>query len=239
MNEDLLIVEDLMLLLLSEDGNSVAGAAVLDYALAGAVLVELAHLERLEVHSHHRTKGTLIRAQRDASAIDPLLAQALESLGRKEYSARTLIPTLIDSLETGLKELVLERLSDREIVDRQTKRRLGLIPATRWPLRQPHLRVRLGSRISDIVTAEGHVLTGDGRPDLRGAAIIGLLSACRVYSLLAPDLPWNPQIAKRIRAIEKGTVSAPGTASAIKEISDELARAVSSLAGARSSAPIL
>ncbi|MDK8433923.1 MULTISPECIES: GPP34 family phosphoprotein [unclassified Brevibacterium] len=111
MNEDLLIVEDLMLLLLSEDGNSVAGAAVLDYALAGAVLVELAHLERLEVHSHHRTKGTLIRAQRDASAIDPLLAQALQSLGRKEHSARTLIPTLIDSLETGLKKLVLERLS--------------------------------------------------------------------------------------------------------------------------------
>ncbi|WRL66498.1 GPP34 family phosphoprotein [Blastococcus brunescens] len=46
--DDLLIVEDLMLLLMDDDGASVQGAGTLHYTLGGALLTELALLGRVE-----------------------------------------------------------------------------------------------------------------------------------------------------------------------------------------------
>ncbi|MBE8147052.1 hypothetical protein IOD13_16095 [Brevibacterium casei] len=54
-----------------------------------------------------------------------------------------------------------------------------------------------------------------------------------------PRMPWTAGVAKRLRAIETGEVTAPGTTQESREITEELAKAVRALTSSATSAPIL
>ena len=230
MEDELLIVEELMLLLLADDGSAIAGSKVLHCVLPGAVLAELALTGRLEVHSHRRVGGTLIHAKRTTPdpQIDPILAEALRAMGTREHSAYG----LISGLDLDVRQPVLDRLAAKGIILRETKKVLGVLPTTRWPT----LDVRAEAALRDRVTA----VLDDGRlPDARTAAIIALISAAQVYVQLQPRMPWNAEVATRLKEIERGQVSAAEATPESQEIIEEIARAVLAMTSSASSAPIL
>lgn len=230
MDDDLLIVEELMLLLLADDGTAIAGANVLHCLLPAAIFVELALTARLDVHSHRRSAGTLIHARRTSPdpAIDPLLAEALRAMGTREHSAYG----LVSALGIDVRQPVLDRLARRGLIIRETRKILGVLPVTRWPAADSRAEAPLRDRITAV-------LDGDADPDARTAGIIALVSASQVYVQLQPRMPWTAGVAKRLRAIETGEVTAPGTTQESREITEELAKAVRALTSSATSAPIL
>ncbi|GAA0034450.1 MULTISPECIES: GOLPH3/VPS74 family protein [Brevibacterium] len=230
MDDELLIVEDLMLLLLADDGSQIAGSKVLHCALPAAILTELALTGRLEVHSHRRVGGTRIHASRTNAdpEIDPLLAEVLRAMGGSEHSAYG----LVSALGLDVRQPVLDRLAARGLILRETRKILGVLPTTRWP----SLDSRAEAALRDRVTA---VLDRGRSPDARTAAIIALISAAGVYVQLSPRMPWNAEVAGRLKAIERGEVTGHDSTPATQEIIDEIARAVFALTSSASSAPIL
>ena len=125
-----LIAEDLLLLLLDDDKGTLAQSDKIQPLLGGALLIELALAERIEVAertSVWRTAKVAVLAGPEPA--DPLLVGALATIGEKERSAQD----LVGRLGKGTKDVLLQRLSDRGLIHPVKDKVLGLFPRTTWP----------------------------------------------------------------------------------------------------------
>ncbi|MCW1249087.1 GPP34 family phosphoprotein [Acaricomes phytoseiuli] len=198
MEEDLLIVEDLMLLLLADDGRSITAAGVLPYVLGGAVLIELGLLERIELDEEsgglgRQLSGPEVRAVGQEQLPDTLLQEAYDTIAERPRR----VQTLLLSLGGELRKPVLSRLAERGLIREERGRMLGIIPVTTWPTEDQEHESALRDRIRAV-------LEGGAEPDTRIAVLIGLLSAVKALRYLRPPLPWSSEIARRAKELEDG-----------------------------------
>lgn len=191
--DDLLIVDDLMLLLMDDDGASVQGAGTLYYTLGGAVLTELALLGRVQIDDSGILNGPRVTPSGEGPLPDPLLQSAYDTIAEKTQR----VQPLLVALGADLWRVVLDRLVDRGLLRRQESRVLGVFRSTRWPAGDEEHEAQLRARIR-------RVLEDDETPDPRTAAIIGLLSASGALPSLRPPLPWTSVTATRARELEGG-----------------------------------
>jgi hypothetical protein len=178
-----IIAEDLLLLAYDdESGAPDAWVTHLDLRLAGALLVELALLGRIEP-SEIRTvtlDGKPVKPGRivvtDGSPtghreLDAALA-AIAGTPRKPVE-------LVAPLSRGLQRRLLEGLADRGLLRRQDGRILGIFPMTRWPAadcaHETEVRARLQSVLLDGV-----------RPAPREAALLALAQGTLLVRRLVP-----------------------------------------------------
>lgn len=227
MQPNLLIVEELMLLLLDDDGGSIRGEGTLHYTLGGAVLTELAMIGRVELDSESggALNGPKVRPLGNQPLDDPLLQQAFDTIAAKPARVQPLILTL----GAKLRPVMLERLQERGLITKETRRALGVFRTTRWPATDAEHEAELRARILAVLQ--------DGEdPDPRTAAVIALVYASGWMPALSPRLPWNSITVKRAQAIQQGNWGAAAVNDAVLRTTAATVAASAAAAAAAASA---
>ena len=211
----MLIAEEFLLLCLDPTSGrrSIAGEK-LDPALGGAVLVELALLERIGITADEegwsrRRRLTIVSTK---PTDDPVLDDALAHLQTKEgKKAKDAInPMSYRPMTKGLRQKLLKQLAERGVLGPQRDLVLGLFPVTTWPARdrgpEAEVRERLHRALVDGLT-----------PTERTVALIGLL---HVTGQLPRALPGADKkiVTGRAKALSQGDWAAR----TVKQIIDEL-----------------
>jgi Golgi phosphoprotein 3 (GPP34) len=196
----------------------------LDLGLAGAVLIELALLERVRVAERGESvkTGRLVVAPGPAPA-NPVLARGLEVVaeraGRKPEH-------VLQALGKGLRDRLADALVDAGVLRRQTHRMLGLIPTTRLPAQDGSHEATLRERIRAALRGV--------EPDPRTAAMIALLSALKAVTTVF-DAQDKRAVRKRAKEIADGQWAATAVRKAIDSINAATVAAASAATIAASS----
>lgn len=165
----MLIAEDLLLLLTDdESGKFIVDGNRLDLALAGACVIDLARLGRIDVAGEGETVKAGRLAVRDETptgddVLDGVLRQRARLHGAKPQN-------VLGKIRKGLRPVVLDRLTGRGLLSRRQTRVLGIFPVTRWPAADPRHKQEKVDELRPI-------LLENAEPNTHLAALVGLLSA--------------------------------------------------------------
>jgi hypothetical protein len=212
-----LIAEELLLLCLDPgSGRSKVGNDRLDPALAGALLAELALLERVGVTEEgtgwsawtqrRRVKITDLRP-----TDDPELDQALQVLAEGEGKPVKDFVTSFSRrrLSKGLRQRLLERLAATGVLDRRAGTVLGFIPSTTWPERdrrpEDEVRQRLHAALVAGVT-----------PTERTVTLVALLQVTGALTKIL-DVEDRKAVKARAKELSEGDWAAKAVKQAIEE----------------------
>ena len=169
----MLLADDVLLLLTTDDDGRNTMGMMADYLLAGAVLADLALAGnvRLTEKGEQQVRANRVVVVPDAPwPADPLLAHALTTLaGQAKWFPRT----TVEKLRPNLRRAVYDRLVRVELVSRDESRVLGLFPVTHHPALDPRYEAALLGRLDEV-------LLFGREPDERVAALIALLHAGNV-----------------------------------------------------------
>jgi hypothetical protein len=192
---DSLIAEDLLLLLLDDDSGRLTGATRLEPGIGGALLVDLALAGCVEVvkGSGMWARAKVVPTLSDPPT-DPLLVEALDLVRAKERTAQD----LVTQLGKKRRDVLLDRLRERGILEETEDRVLGLIPRRRWPMVD-------GTHEADVRRKLGDVLVRGARPEERTAALLAVLSALDVAHKVV-DREGQParEVKKRAKEVAEG-----------------------------------
>ncbi|MBW0118583.1 GOLPH3/VPS74 family protein [Pseudonocardia abyssalis] len=193
----LTVAEEVVLLALDEDTGGGGTRLGLDWAVAGAVVVELALAERIAVGDDD-VVTVVDPAPTGVGHLDTVLA---------EVAGRVKVSTLLRRTRGGAPGRAIASLVERGVLRRRRGRLLGLVPAHRYPTQDASARSEIRSRLADAVL--------DGRePDERTAALIGVLHAARLRRRALPT-GHRRQVRTRMGDIAKGQAVGPAVRTAI------------------------
>lgn len=166
----MLLAEDVLLLLTDDETGKFIGPYP-DLVVSGGLLSDLALAGNVRVTESGESvrKNRVVTVPDAPWPVDPLLAETLEVIGRKD---RRFTSTVVDQISYAIKppKAVYERLARAEMLSRVAHRALGLIPLTRW--------VSLDDRHENELRAQlDEVFLFDAEPDPHTAALAALLTA--------------------------------------------------------------
>ena len=214
------LAEDLLLLLLDDTtGKPQVNSVSLDYALAGAVLAELAMAGRIEVVSTGGFfGGRKVSVVNAAPTGDDIADAALQLAGVKPRGAERLVP----KLSKGLRKQLLERLEQRGILHRESARVLGIFPRDRWPTADVSSEERaLRQRLHDVLVV-------GMTPDERTAAIAAMLAAVdQAHKLFDADRVERKAVKARAKSLAEGNWTAAAVRKAVQAAHSSTAAATS------------
>ena len=200
-----LIAEDLLLLLLDDAKGTLAASDKVQPLLGGALLLELALAGRVEVAERTSRWSWAKVAVTGAPLGEPLLDEALSRVAEKPRTAQD----LVTRLGKGTKDVLLERLASRGLVERRDGKVLGLFPHTTWPARD----VRREESVRSLL--QGALVQGL-TPDARTSALVALLVAIdHAHKVVdGGDLPVRT-VKDRAREIADGAWAAKAVRDAV------------------------
>jgi len=213
-----LLAEDLLLLLLDDETGALAASTYVPTALGGALLAELALEGRAEVG-----EKTSIWSQAKVRALagppdDPVLARAHEQVAEKERAAWD----LVNRLGKGVKEVLLDRLAERGVLERAEDKVLGLFPRTRWPATD-------SAHEDDVRRELTAVLVAGETPEPRTATLVSLLSAIdHAHEVVDPGEAGARAVRRRAKEIAEGEWAAAGVADAVAATNAAVTAAITS-----------
>jgi hypothetical protein len=210
------LAEDLMLLLLDDEtGRPLVNSTSADNALAGAVLLDLVHAERVDAPEDKKLRV------RDASPLgDPVLDAGLQRLGDKD----SLKPQrAVELLRKNVRKAVLDQLVNRGLVRREESKVLGLFPRTSWPAVD-------SAHEDEVRTGLAAALVDGEQPDARAGGLVALLHAVNaVHKVVDGDKKalrarakqisednWaGTAVKKAVQAVQAGVIAATTAAAVV------------------------
>lgn len=204
----MLIAEDLVLLVFDDEkGKPISGASNLEYALAGALLIELATLGRVDVTTGEKKSGRLALGDTSPTG-QPVLDDALAKLSK--YDGRKPKDVIGPLAGGNLSGRLLDGLAERGVLRKEKEKVFGLFPVTSWPAADSkhEEEVRSGLR---------RVLVDGQEPNEREAALISLLSAMD-FAAKVVDGPDVKAIKKRAKDIAEGNWASTAMRKAVEEV---------------------
>jgi hypothetical protein len=227
----MLIAEEYLLLALDDNtGKPRIGGDRLEPALGGALIAELALLERIgvtpkEAGWNKRGRVTITNLKpTDDPELDAALQRLAANEGKKVKDVLSSFASKKVRLSYGVRDRLLERLAAAGMLVRTEGTVLGFIPRTTWPAgdREPedHVRRRLQG-----------ALVGGEIPAERTVALIALL---QVTGLLPKVVGTEDKKALRARA--KQLTEGDWAAKAVKDAIEEAAAAAAAAVGASAAA---
>jgi hypothetical protein len=196
-----LIAEDLLLLLLDDEKGTFAAPDKVQPLMGGALLLELALAERVEVEARTRLWSSAKVVVTGPPVGEPVLDAALATVAEKPRTAQD----LVNRLGKGTRDRLLDRLVEGGLVERREGRVLGLFPRTTWPARDARHEESVRALLQGVLVQR---LT----PDARTSALVALLAA----------------VDHAHKVVDRGDVPAREVKARAKEISEDAwaARAV-------------
>ena len=210
-------VEEIVLLLLRDDDGRFVTVSnwSLDYATAGAVLMDLAMENRIDtdLDSLFLIDATPI----GDSLLDPTLAEiAAQAETGEKHDARFWVTSTARS-GPAIREEALSRLVEEGILERQDDRFLWVFRSRRYPSVDGNAEREVKLRIMDV-------LFSDGIPSPRDVVIICLADACDIFKELLTRQELAT-VAARIEQVRKLDLIGQAMSRAIQDI--EMSVAVS------------
>ena len=225
MSGRMLLAEDLLLLLLHDaSGKPMVDTARLDLALAGAVLLELATLGKVDVTgSHDAVKPGRLIVRDGAPTGDAVLDESLRrvvAMGPKK--PQSALPTVAK----GLRSELLGRLVGRGLVRLEEGRFLGLIPTRAWPAVDTGHERRLHEGVQAVLVA--------GRsPTSTEAALIALIRAVGQVAKVVGDVGVPArELRRRAEAVAAGGFAPEAVRKAVEAITAATAAGIAAAAAA-------
>lgn len=204
----LTFVEDILLLSLDDNTGALLPLPVmgLDYALAGALLCDLALANRIDTDPNQ-----LVVLDRSPTG-DPLLDRALGTI------AASAAPQSVQhwlgvfaSERAVLERAALERLVARGILRQEEKKFLWVFGLRRYPTVDNHERVEVRTRLSALIL-------GDELPDPRDAVLISLLTACHLLPRVFDETRYHAR-SERVATLARMDLVGREVAAAIDTLS--------------------
>ncbi|HEY3563105.1 MAG TPA: GPP34 family phosphoprotein [Kribbella sp.] len=202
----MLIAEDLLLLLYDDEtGKPITGSPGLDYALAGAVLIELTLNRKLDITADGRGRLQVLDATPTGDPIlDERLAYVAERPGKKPKNQ-------IGPLSKRLRDQLLTRLAERGVLEADRGKVLGLFPVTRWPAKDARHEQEVRTQL-DAALGQGLL------PDQRTAALIALLSALNIVPKVVTHAVDKRALKRRAKEIADSDWAADAVKKAVSEM---------------------
>jgi len=225
----MLLAEDLLLLLYDDEtGKPIAGSPGLDYALAGAVLIELTLLRKIDVaRAGEDVKEGRLKVLDATPTGDALLDERLAFLAGKEGQKPQ---NLMAKLSKKLRDQVLARLAERGILEAEEGKVLGLFPVTRWPAKDARHEGQVRSALENVLKL-------GTQPDERIGSLIALLNALKVVPKIVTDAVDEKALKRRAKEISESAWAADAVKAAVDAMQAAVTAAivVSVTAGASAS----
>ncbi len=194
------LAEDLLLLLFDPRSGVFAGeGSKLFHVLAGAVLVDLALQERIEIEKER------VHVVDAGAPDDPLLAPMWERIARRP----TDVHVLINELGPNLRQQVIDRVVERGDLVLERRRALGLVPVTSIKDGGTHRR-------ADLLAPVRATLVDGADPDPRTASLAALLFASGSLPELNREIPWSGRVYKRGEQLQQGEWGAAAAGEAVR-----------------------
>ncbi|KGN37306.1 GOLPH3/VPS74 family protein [Knoellia subterranea] len=202
----MLIAEELLLQATLPDGRVTSPASSgLDLGLAGALLSELALLERVTLTPNGRLL-TQSRAPIGQPTLDAALAVFDQHQGKKPSK-------VLGKVAKGLRQQLYSGLAAAGEVRPQEAKRFGIFPTTHW-VPDPH------GRREQTRDAVAQVLLGTAAADARSGSITSLLLAIGAIPSLFEGLGAlsGRELTRRAKVISEGNWAGAAVSKAVAEV---------------------
>jgi len=162
------LIEEFLLIALDDDeGIFIADINHLCYGISGALLLELALEEKIQLKD-----GKLILTGK-ADSIDPLINQSINAFANeKERKVGFWIDTFKNNGK-DIKNFILDELINKGILRRESGKILWVIPYEKFPTENPIPENKVRKRIEDIVLNDAKATTMD-------LMLLSLIDVCQL-----------------------------------------------------------
>jgi hypothetical protein len=216
----MILAEDVLLLLLNDvSGKAVVDKTRLDLALAGAVLLDLATLGRVDVAvAGEQVKPGRLVVRDGSPTDDDVLDEGLRRIGERPKKPEGVLPVLAK----GLRARLLERLVQRGIVRSDEGRVLGIFPTHSWPAVDSDHERQVRAGLHDVLVV--------GRtPAPREAALVSLLQAIDQVPKVLGNVDVSARdLRRRAKEISEGGFADVAVRKAVQAVNAAMTAAVMS-----------
>ncbi|CAN5660202.1 hypothetical protein BH10ACT9_BH10ACT9_03810 [soil metagenome] len=193
----------MLLLLFQPDSGTIAGENTLFYALAGAVLADLALLESVTTTTT-RMGAVAVEAVAGQEPSDNLLRSTWSYVSDRPRG----VQTVLAAMGPTLRQPMLERLISRGDIRVENRKVLGLIATTA-------LVDGGNGRRSALLDAVRDVFVGEAEPTPRVAALAALIWGSGTLPQFDPEIPWRSSVIARAKELERGNWGAAAAGEAV------------------------
>jgi hypothetical protein len=199
------LAEEFALIGYDDDGSPVIDSSRLSLGLGGALLLELALAEKVDVED----KKVVVRD--GAPTGDPLIDQALAQVVADDKPRAP--GHWVNKFSKTVREQVMDGLVQQGVVNREKDKVLLVFPRTRFPAAhgvEPVAETEARQRMHAAVTSSGAV-------EPRTAALCALIAATDQSRKVFPDLDHR-QVKARLKEIGEGAWAATAVKKSIEEV---------------------
>lgn len=219
--QPLVCAEEIYLLALDEKQGSVRSLPgfTLDYALAGALLMDLALLDRIEADQSVLKLSSTVRTG------DSLLDDAMLEFGVQDPKKPQPVSFWLNALAERsrfIQKRVLEGLIRKGILAEKDKKVLWVFSVRRYPVADNREVQEVRVRLRDLIMSEE-------LPDPRDVALINLGRACHLLEGLFTPEEFQ-RVSPRIAALARLDLIGQAMTTAISEIEHTIAEAMVAMA---------
>ncbi|TCC60368.1 GPP34 family phosphoprotein [Kribbella pittospori] len=214
----MLIAEDLLLLLYDDEtGKPITGSPGLDYSLAGAVLIELTLLGKIDItvagdgDKPGRLK-VLDSSPTGDAVLDERLAFIADKPGKRPKDQ-------IGRLSKKLRDQLLAQLAPRGVLEADEGKVLGLFPVTRWPAKDARHEAQVRAALESVLKV-------GTTPDERTGALIALLSALNVVPKVVTDAVDKKALKQRAKQLAESDWASDAVKKAVSEMQAAVTTAI-------------
>ncbi|WP_043503232.1 GOLPH3/VPS74 family protein [Georgenia sp. SUBG003] len=215
----MLVAEDLLLAVTDDaTGKLLVSGAEVDVALGGALLVELAHRELVDVAGpDDRVREGRLIVRNATRTGDDLLDEALAAVVAKEGKKPR---TVVTKLGKKIRPRLYDRLVAAGVLRAENGRVLGLLPTRRWPTENAVPESAVRARLVEALRV-------GAAADARTAALISLLAALGAVHKVVDPVPLG--LTKReLRARAKQIAEGEWAGKAVRQAIDAMNAALAS-----------
>lgn len=212
------VVEELLLLAISEDGRLPSDDKVFGYVLVAGVLMELSLARRIDTDLDRLMVLNL--APLDDRMLDTVLVE-LVMTGREQSGDVRFWLEWLSGYGENIREEALEKLVDKGMVETRDKRLFGIFRSRRYSV------IDVGARAA----ARGKVLRGlrsGDIPDPRVSLLICLADACRLLGDLLDGEEELVRLGDRLELIRRLELIGLVTSRAVDDIRGSLSVSIQS-----------
>lgn len=192
-----------------EKGNFIADSTSFSYAIAGAVILELALEERIDIS--HEMVQVKDRTKTGDAILDLYLDLMINS--KKERKIKSWVERVGNKAEQ-IKKDTISKLIAHQILEKKEEKILWVFSVNKYPAQDSRPENRLRSRLYDIIV-NAH------KPELMEIMLLNLIESCSLgKEVFGKD--YVKLFKKRIKLINESDELASAVNKSIKEICDAI-----------------
>jgi len=204
------LIDQLTLLALDDEkGTFVTESTAYSYAIAGAVIMELALEERIDLSGEKVVVKD--KSKTGDKIIDACFQAIIES--KKERKVKSWVDRLGNSANK-IRRDTIDKLIDNRILEKKENKILWIFSYNKYPAQNPRPENHLRRRLYDIIV-------NSHQPNLKEVMLLNLIESCS----LGKEVFGKEQVKtfkKRLKAINEYDHLGDSIGKSIKEICDEI-----------------